>query len=39
MKHHLVLVHSYKNVKFNNSKFTQVTKFRENFQKIQNQKI
>ena len=38
MKHHSVLVHSYTNFELNNSKFAQVTQFRENFQKIQNQK-
>ena len=29
MKHHLVLVHSFKNFVFGNSKFAQVTQFRE----------
>ena len=38
MKHHLVLVYSYTNFEFNNSKLAQVSQFRENFQKIQNLK-
>ena len=38
MKHHLVLAHSYTNVELNNSKFAQVTQFRENFEKNQNLK-
>ena len=38
MKHHLVLVHTYKNFGFNNSKFAQVTQFKENLRKIQNLK-
>ena len=39
MKHHLlVFVHSYTNFELNNSKFAQMTQFRENFQKIQNPK-
>ena len=33
MKHQLVLVHSYTNFQLNNSKFAQVTQFRENSQK------
>ena len=33
MKYYLLLVHSY--TKLNNSKFAQVTQFRENFKKIQ----
>ena len=38
MKHHLLLVDSYTNFELNNSKFAQVTQFREKFQKIQNLK-
>ena len=34
MKHHLVLVHSYKNFELNNSNFAQVIQFRETFQKF-----
>ena len=39
MKHYSVLAHCYTNFELNYSKFAQVTKFRENFQEIQNKKI
>ena len=37
-KYHLVLVHLSTSFELDNSKFAQVTQFRESFQKIQNLK-